>query len=104
MTADEEAGGSPPCFGCEMDAAYAGYLTPEELAAALARLLRLADRTPDRIRRRWHAALDPAIAQLPNPSEASGPEVEGDLIEMAGKLMPRIADDRLHAAIKALLT
>ncbi len=100
--ADDEIGGSPPCLACEMDEAYAGYLPPDELAAALMRLMRLADLAPDAVRVQWRAVLEPALARLPPAATGTSP-ADADLVEAARKLLPRIADDRLHAALKALV-
>ena len=103
MTADEDTGGSPPCLACEMDPAYAGFLPPEELAAELGNLLRLAAATSDPVAGRWRAVLEPALAQLPTTAATAQPRTGGDLVEAARRLLPRIADDRLHAALKVLL-
>ncbi|HLG86382.1 MAG TPA: hypothetical protein VKZ79_04215 [Alphaproteobacteria bacterium] len=106
MTSDEETGGSPPCLACEMDEAYAGYLPPDELATALTRLMRLADLAPDAVRARWRAVLQPALARLPQPVGPAATAIspaDVDLVEAARKLLPRIADDRLHATLKALV-
>ena len=101
---DEETGGSRPCFACEMDEAYAGFLPPDELATELARLTRLADSAPGSVRKQWRAVLDPVLAGLPTPAEAArtDTETDRDLVSAARRLLPRIADDRLHAALKAL--
>lgn len=104
---DEPPGGSPPCLACEMEDAYAGFLPPDELASALARLLLLAERAPDMIKARWRAVLEPAIRGLPAPAGEAvrapyGDDKTGDLLGEARALLPRIADDRLHAALKAL--
>ena len=40
--AEKRCSASSPCFADEMDDAYAGYLAPDELAAALAHLIGLA--------------------------------------------------------------
>ena len=99
---DEPGGGSPPCLACEMEDAYAGFLPEDELAVALTRLLQLAERAPDAVR--WRAVLEPAISRLPPPAAISVPMATGgDLIGEARALMPRIADDELHAALKGLV-
>jgi len=106
MGTDDEAGGSPPCLACEMDEAYAGFLPAEELAAELLDLLRLADQAPDPVRARWRGVLEPALRRLPEPADRVSPKrdtMERDLTAATRKLLPRIADDRLHAALKSLL-
>ena len=99
----ETEGGSPPCFACEMDEAYAGFLPPAELAAALRRLLRLAEAGPAPTCERWRAVLEPILARLPTPADDPLP-VAGRLAEQGAALLPRIADDRIHAALKALVS
>jgi len=65
---------SPVCYAGEMDAAYGGFLTDAELAALLAELRETAR--------------------------------AGDRVAIAVKLeraLPRVRDDRIHAALKVLL-
>ena len=100
---DEPKGGSPPCLACEMDEAYAGFLPPAELAAALTRLLRLAEAAPPPARDRWRACLKPILAALPEPA-GDLPAAAGDVVAEAAALLPRIADDRVHAALKTILS
>ena len=101
MTDENDIGGSPPCFACEMDGTYAGFLPPAELAAALTRLLRLAEEGPEPAR--WRTALTAALRRLPEPAPAGAEAKASDLAGAVRALLPRIADDRLHAALKALV-
>ena len=101
---DEPGGGSPPCLACEMEDAYAGFLPRDELATALARLLLLTAGEPEAVGARWRAVLEPAIGWLPPPAPVPAPiAATGDLVAEARALMPRIADDALHAALKGLV-
>ncbi|HUC62915.1 MAG TPA: hypothetical protein VMF53_13260 [Alphaproteobacteria bacterium] len=65
---------SPVCYAGEMDAAYGGFLTDAELVALLAELRETA-RVGDR------AAIAAKLARA----------------------LPRVRDDRIHAALKAML-
>ena len=104
MTDDGETGGSPPCLACEMDEAYAGFLPPGELAAEITWLLHLSERIPDPTRGRWRTVLEAALERLPSPAgSAIESQHASDLVGATRAFLPRIADDRLHAALKALV-
>lgn len=98
---------SPPCLACEMDEAYAGYLPKAELAAALARLAALAEGLPEPERTRWIAGLQPLLPpepQLPAAAEKDAPTGPADHPGAAVRaLLPRIADDGIHARLKRLV-
>jgi len=96
---------SPPCFACEMDEAYAGYLPKGELAAALERLLTLAAATTQG---RWQEMLAPIVARLNDSPAKALPSSQSDLVpgtleQEARALLPRIKDDGIHAALKRLI-
>jgi 5,10-methenyltetrahydrofolate synthetase len=91
--AREVRGASEVCYLNEADAAYAGYDTPGEIAAALEGLRGVI--APERA-----GLLDYALWRLdaaPEPAVATKAPTE----VLAG-LLPRIRDDALHAAIAAL--
>ena len=93
---DEKHLASPACALSEAPDAYRGYFAPAEIAArltALARALQAAGRAElaDRV-----AAI---CRDLPQAEPAP------DVTDIAGAfdaLLPRIADDRLHAAVNAI--
>lgn len=93
---DEKHLASPACALSEAPGAYRGYFAPAETAgrlAALARALQAGGRA-DLAERA--AAL---CRDLPQAEPAP------DVTDIAGAfdaLLPRIADDRLHAAVKAI--
>lgn len=99
MTGNEEIGGSPPCLACEMGEAYAGFLPPAELAAEITALLGLVEQA--RNPAQWRAVLEAALQRRPPPSGTG--TASSDLVAATRALLPRIADDRLHAALKALV-
>jgi 5-formyltetrahydrofolate cyclo-ligase len=94
MVARESARTSKVCYLNEADAAYAGFATETEIAAALGALRQALP--PERT-----ALVDYALWQLgadapPLPDRAAPPE------EILATLLPRIRDDTLHATLAAL--
>jgi 5,10-methenyltetrahydrofolate synthetase len=89
----EVRGASEVCYLNEADAAYAGYDSPAEIAAALESLRGAI--APERT-----GLLDYALWRLdasPAPADpAKSPT------ELLGALLPRIRDDALHATVSAL--
>jgi 5,10-methenyltetrahydrofolate synthetase len=86
---------SEVCYLSEADAAYAGYDTPAETAAAL-ESLRAAIPT-ERI-----ALLDYALWRLNATPEAAVRPIGKPPTEVLARILPRIHDDALHAAVAAL--
>ena len=99
--AEERCSASSPCFAEEMDDAYAGYLPPDELAAAFAQLIRLAESLSPETGAKWRHALEDAARDT--AIAAAPPAASGSLAEVARALLPQIRDDRLHAALTGLL-
>lgn len=86
---------SPVCYAGDMDPAYAGDLGPEELAIALAPLEAALppERKPllDFVQWRLDLAFPPIQAGTPR-----------DIDSYLGAIIPRVRDDGLHYALKAL--
>ncbi len=100
--AEEKRCASSPCSADEMDDAYAGYLPPEELAAALERLIALAAVLGPDTTERWRKALRPMPAERPETRQRCA---DREALRAEGRaLLPKIRDDRLHAALKTLLS
>jgi len=91
---------SPVCYLPEAEAAYAGYLTPVELAGLLQRWMRMADDP------QIAAALAALMTETPPVDIAALPSkpVAPDLLraEMAAAL-PKIRDDHLHRKLQAVI-
>ncbi|TDQ84519.1 5,10-methenyltetrahydrofolate synthetase [Dongia mobilis] len=89
------SGASPVCYAGEMDPAYAGDLGPEELALALAPLE--AGLPPERKPLLdfigWRLGM-----HFPETPAAAPRDVDSHL----GAIIPRVRDDGLHYALKAL--
>ena len=93
---DEKPLASPVCALSEAPDAYRGYFEPAEIAARLAALARalqaagraeLANRVAATCRDLPQAEPAPAVSDIPGTFDA---------------LLPRIADDRLHAMLRAI--
>jgi 5-formyltetrahydrofolate cyclo-ligase len=87
------AGASPVCYIDEAPAAYAGFLEP---SAIIRELETFAARIPANRR----ALLDLALWRLGAPDIVE--TAERDPREGLAALLPRVRDDRLHAALRAL--
>jgi hypothetical protein len=133
MGDDDERGGEPACFLPEVDPAYAGYFTAEELADCLrgasARLHTLIDAwrslatrapeaaAPGREIELVAAALGAARARLGAPVDAPAPPRFGDSSATIADLrrlesvaadalraaLPRVASDALHGVLRQAL-
>ena len=86
---------SEVCYLNEAEAAYAGFYTPAETAAALAALR--AAIPPERI-----GLLDYALWRLNAPDDLTVSPSAGSPSETLAHILPRIRDDALHATITAL--
>lgn len=88
-------GASPVCYADESEARYAGHLDHEELAAALAPLSRALppERRPLLDFIHWRLGILPGTEDAPVPK---------DLDTYLGTLIPRVRDNGLHFALKAL--
>jgi len=96
LTRDKVNAGSEVCYMSEAEAAYAGFYTPAETAAALDGLRGLLP--PERI-----GLLDYALWRLNAPTEQFVAPAGKTPSEILGQMLPRIRDDALHATIAALL-
>jgi hypothetical protein len=85
---------SEVCYLSEADAAYAGYDTPAETAAALESLRGVVP--PERI-----GLLDYALWRLRVAAPAV-PPAHRPATEVLAEILPRIHDDALHATVAAL--
>lgn len=107
MAGEDNCCASPPCLADRVDDAYAGFLPAGELAAALDRLIALAERDSRQVGQAWRLALGPISERLwgREPADPGEPVPGGatDLAEAAHALLPRIRDDRIHATLKRLL-
>jgi hypothetical protein len=91
---------SSVCSLSEAPDAYRGYLAPAEIAAVLRRAADAA--TPAAA-----ARLDAVLAGLPAPAAAppagfDAGETGNDTKALLDRLLPRIADDGLHACLQAI--
>lgn len=88
-------GSSSVCYAEEGDPRYAGEFDADELAAALQPLLAIvpAERLPLLDFIHWRLGRTPAGLHNPPPP---------DLETYFGKLIPRVQDDGIHAALQAL--
>ncbi|HTO80591.1 MAG TPA: 5-formyltetrahydrofolate cyclo-ligase [Methylomirabilota bacterium] len=88
---------SPVCYLNEADAAYSGFLSDDELAAALRPLVSAipAERRP---------LLDLVLWKLAGSAEQAGGEVAfaGDATHYLSDLLPRIRDDAIHRVVQVL--
>lgn len=90
-----ESASSPVCYAEEGDRFYAGDLEPREIAAGLQKLEGLL--SPER-----RPLLDFIYWRLGHRLPGKPGPALADLEDFFGHLIPRIADDGLHAALQAL--
>ncbi|MFC3674637.1 hypothetical protein [Ferrovibrio xuzhouensis] len=86
---------SPACSLDEAPDSYRGYLAPAEIAAVLRAM---AAGAPAEIA----ARLDGLCNGLPAPAAQLPSGFTGDAAADLDRLLPRIRDDALHAALRAL--
>jgi len=86
---------SDVCYMNEAEAGYAGFHTPAEIAGALDGLRGLL--APERI-----GLLDYALWRLDVPADQFVAPAGGTPSETLARLLPRIRDDAVHAAVAAL--
>lgn len=86
---------SPACSLDEAPDSYRGYLAPAEIAAMLQAL---AAGAPAEIA----ARLEAIRSSLPAPAASLPASLTGDLATDLDRLLPRIRDDALHAAVRAI--
>ena len=111
---------SPACYLNEVDASYAGYLTPAELRQALRRILALDLRLAGQADAAGEGSpaadvLQNALARLgeteapaiePGESgsaELSVAELRARIADELSGLLPRVRDDSLHAELRSLI-
>jgi 5,10-methenyltetrahydrofolate synthetase len=94
---DQVSVASEVCYMNEAEAAYAGFHTPAEIAAALDGLRGLLP--PERV-----GLLDYALWRLDVPADRFVASVGATAspTEMLAQMLPRIRDDALHATVAAL--
>lgn len=85
---------SPACSLDEAPDSYRGYLAPAEIAAALQAM---AAGAPPEIA----ARLEAIRSGLPSPATSLPAGLAGDIADL-DRLLPRIRDDALHAALRAI--
>ena len=95
LPADQVRSASEVCYMSEADAAYAGFHTPAEIAAALDGLRGLLP--PERV-----GLLDYALWRLNVPADQFVATTGATPTATLAQILPRIRDDALHATVAAL--
>jgi len=89
---------SPACALHEAPDSYRGYLPPSEITAVLQAITAVAEQTG---RQALAGHLRAILQDLPAPAAVATP-AGPDLAAVIDALLPRIRDDRLHAAISTI--
>lgn len=95
---------SPACAMHEVDATYAGYATPGELAELLMDLLRAVSLMPDGadLAQTLKGHIEKFGAMPPRAAVSDGPPAPMHLIRKLDEILPRVRDDRLHHDLRCL--